>query len=71
VSKDRAHYTDPIVFSLESDIVWASWPRRAGRVELGRYDGVTYMMRNFLAQCALGERLTGKGPGDVPVGRPR
>jgi len=26
-------------------------------VELGRYDDITYMMRDFLAQCELGERM--------------
>jgi len=50
-----------IVFSLADGVVWASWPGKTGRVKLGDYAGVTYMMRNFLAQCELGERMAAKG----------
>lgn len=47
-----------IIFSFMGDAVWASWPGRSGSVELGPADDVIYMMRDFLAQCDLGERLT-------------
>ena len=46
-----------VVFSFVDDGVWASWPGRSGSVHLGHYDIVTYMMRDFLAQCDLGERM--------------
>jgi hypothetical protein len=49
--------TETIVFSLLDGNVWASWPSKSASVELGRYAAVTYMMRDFLAQCDLGERL--------------
>jgi addiction module HigA family antidote len=48
---------DAIVLSLADGVVWASWPGKTDRVKLGDYAGVTYMMRNFLAQCELGERM--------------
>ena len=46
-----------IIFSLVDDTVWASWPDKSGSVALGPSDEVTYMMRDFLAQCELGEQL--------------
>jgi hypothetical protein len=51
-----------IIFSLENGTVWASWPGKGPAVELGNRNSVTYMMRDFLAQCDLGdhfERLAG------------
>jgi len=59
--EDRKPKPDAIVFSLEDGIVRASWPEKTGWVELGRYNEVTDMMRNFLAQCELGERMAAKG----------
>jgi|tagenome__1003787_1003787.scaffolds.fasta_scaffold20792883_1 hypothetical protein len=52
---------EAIIFSLADDIVWASWPERTDRVELGQYASVTYMMQNFLDQCGLGERMAANG----------
>ena len=46
-----------VIFSLRDDAVWASWPSRDGSVRLGSYDTVIDMMRDFLAQCELGERM--------------
>lgn len=50
-----------IIFSLDDGCVWASWPDRdSSAVRLGGYHAVTAMMRDFLAQSALAERLNGK-----------
>ena len=46
-----------IIFSLRDNAVWASWPNREESVHLGSYDDVAYMMRDFLAQSDLGERI--------------
>jgi hypothetical protein len=51
---------DAVIFSLSDGVVWASWLEKTGWVELGPYEDVTYMMRNFLAQCELGERMAAK-----------
>ena len=45
-----------IIFSFVDGTVRASWPGKSS-VELGPYDAVTYMMRDFLAQCDLAERI--------------
>ena len=60
MSTENALRMDAIIFSLSDDIVWASWPDKIGKVKLGPSDAVTYMMRDFLAQCELGEQLTRK-----------
>jgi hypothetical protein len=52
---------DEVIFSLSDGVVWASWPEKTGWVELGPYESVIYMMRNFLAQCEVGERMAAKG----------
>ena len=44
-----------VVFSFVDDAVWASWSGESAPVHIGDYDTVTYMMRDFLAQCDLGE----------------
>ena len=49
-----------IVFSMADDTVLASWPGKKGSLALGPTDAVTYMMRDFLAQCELGERMARK-----------
>jgi len=49
-----------IVFSLVDDTVWANWPGKKESVELGDCATVTYMMRDFLAQCDLGELLASR-----------
>ena len=46
-----------VIFSLSGGAVWASWPGKIAPVRLGGQDVVTYMMRDFLAQCDLAEGL--------------
>jgi hypothetical protein len=46
-----------IVFSSRDGFAWASWPESEAAVRLGRHDMVAAMMRDFLAQDALGKRL--------------
>ena len=46
-----------IIFSFLDGDVWASWPGARASVNLGSHDDVREMMRDFLAQCDLGERL--------------
>ena len=46
-----------IIFSMVDGTVWASWPGKNVLVNLGQSDAVTYMMRDFLAQCDLGESM--------------
>jgi hypothetical protein len=49
-----------VIFSLANDIVWVSWPDTENEaVALGPHDDVLFMMRDFLAQCDLGECLAG------------
>jgi hypothetical protein len=52
-----------IVFSLRDEFVWVSWPGTEASVRLGRHDMVASMMRDFLAQDALGQRLSERTPG--------
>jgi uncharacterized protein (DUF2237 family) len=51
-----------IIFSLRDDFVWATWPETEAAVRLGRHHIVASMMRDFLAQDALGERLAIRRP---------
>jgi len=53
---------EEIIFSLRDDFVWASWPDTNATVRLGRHDVVAAMMQDFLAQDALGQRLTMQPP---------
>ena len=46
-----------VIFSFLDGHVWASWPDAKASVNLGSHEGVTEMMRDFLAQCDLAERL--------------
>ena len=46
-----------VIFSFVDGFVWASWPGAVSRVRVGGYEIVTAAMREFLAQCELGERL--------------
>jgi len=48
---------DDLIFSLAEGFVWASWPGTRASVKLGIQTSVTAVMRDFLAQCELGERL--------------
>lgn len=52
-----------IIFSLRDGYVWASWLDSEASVRLGRHDMVTSMMRDFLAQDAIGLRLSELRPG--------
>jgi hypothetical protein len=45
-----------IIFSSRDGYVWASWPD-SDAVKLGPHEVVAAMMRDFLAQDALGKRL--------------
>ena len=51
-----------VIFSFIDGFVWASWPGAVSMVRVGRYETVTASMRNFLAQCELGERLANATP---------
>ena len=46
-----------IVFSLEKDEVWANWPGSGPPIKLGRRREVEAMMRDFLGQSRVGDRL--------------
>jgi hypothetical protein len=62
-----SHQWEPelgIIFSSIDGFVWASWPETEATVRLGSHEMVANVMRDFLAQDALGERLTTRRPGD-------
>ena len=46
-----------VIFSFVDGFVWASWPGAVSVVRVGDYEAVIAAMRDFLAQCELGERL--------------
>ena len=46
----------PLVFSVKDDQVWASFPGHHS-MRLGPYEAVKEMMREFLEQSEIGERL--------------
>jgi hypothetical protein len=46
-----------LIFSSRSGFVWASWRETEVAIRLGRHEIVAEMMRDFLAQDALGKRL--------------
>ncbi len=46
-----------VIFSFLDGFVWASWPGAASMIRMGRYDAAIAAMRDFLAQCELGDRL--------------
>ena len=48
---------DNIVFSYIDGFVWLSWPGAPAAVRVGTCHAATAAMRDFLAQCELGERL--------------
>jgi hypothetical protein len=60
VSTKREPAVGQIIFSLEDGTIWANWPGKAASIELGQYEEVTIMMRDFLAQCDLAERLASR-----------
>jgi hypothetical protein len=49
---------EDLIFSLVDGFVWASWPGTIASVKLGTQAPVTAVMRDFLTQCELGDRLT-------------
>jgi hypothetical protein len=51
-----------IIFSSRDGYVWASWLDSEASVRLGRHAMVTSMMRDFLAQDAIGVRLSEHRP---------
>lgn len=62
MGEDPQSTRNDIVFSLENGIVWASWPGIGQRVSLGPQEAVAYMMKDFLAQNEVAERLNAHGP---------
>ena len=58
------HLSDDLIFSLIDDYVWVSWPGTVASVKLGAHDAVRAVMRDFLAQCELGDRMTNARTGD-------
>jgi hypothetical protein len=46
-----------VIFSQERGKAWASWPGEPYYVQLGQQDEVAEMMKDYLAQLELGERL--------------
>jgi len=47
-----------IIFSSQGGYVWASWQEAEVSIRLGRHEMVASMMKDFLEQDALGERLS-------------
>ena len=59
-----SHHRHPelqVIFSSRDGYVWVSWPT-GGAVKLGPHEVVADMMRDFLAQDALGKRLAMRRP---------
>jgi len=48
-----------VVFSSQSGYAWASWYGSHSWVRLGPKEEIAEMMKDFLAQLELGERLNG------------
>jgi hypothetical protein len=46
-----------VIFSYIDGYVWMSWAGAVATVRVGQYQAATAGMRDFLAQCELGERL--------------
>jgi hypothetical protein len=66
-SSFSSHRWEPdagIIFSSLDGFVWASWPENEAAVRLGRHGMVTDMMRDFLAQDDLGQRLATRRSAD-------
>ena len=53
-----AHPKEDLIISLVEGFVWVCWPGTKASVRLGCDEPVIAAMRDFLAQCELGERLT-------------
>lgn len=52
------HSQVDLILSLVDGFVWVCWPGTSASVRLGNHEPVIAVMRDFLAQCELGERLT-------------
>ncbi|QPI75378.1 hypothetical protein [Sphingobium sp. Cam5-1] len=50
-------FADAVLFSLKDGLIWAHLPTHPAPIVLGNSETVIYMMRDFLAQCELAERL--------------
>ena len=46
-----------LIISYIDGFVWMSWPGTESKVKVGPYESVVPAMRDFVAQCDLGERL--------------
>ncbi|QIK95970.1 DUF4118 domain-containing protein [Sphingomonas sp. HDW15A] len=57
-ARPDSSFSAPVVFSLEGGQAWASWYGSHSWVRLGPEDEVAEMMRDFLAQRELADRLT-------------
>jgi hypothetical protein len=58
-----------IVLSLRENQVWASWLDDRAPVMLGDHEATLAVMRDFIRQSELGERLMNKAPkgGHAPI----
>jgi hypothetical protein len=54
-----AHPKRGVIFSQRNGDVWASWSTDSLTVNLGAANEVSYMMRDYLAQAEVAERLLG------------
>jgi hypothetical protein len=52
-----------IVLSLRDDQVWASWIDGRAPIMLGDHHAVLTVMRDFIGQSEIGERLVSRGSG--------
>jgi len=59
--RDGHEANGQIVFSYIDGYVWISWPGGPAAVRVGKYEAATAAMRDFLAQCEVGERLGSRG----------
>lgn len=57
-------FQSAVIFSSRNGRVFASWPGTSTSLDLGPPDGVAEMMRDFLAQCEIGERLAKRDKGE-------
>jgi hypothetical protein len=57
-SRDSGCADGEIVLSLRDGEVWASWPDARPPVQLGQHDSVVHMMRNFIRQSEVAEKLS-------------
>ena len=66
VTSTESCWEPDIVFSLRDGFVWVTWPETEAAIKLGRHEAVALMMRDFLAQDDLGQRLRDSGNADRP-----